>query len=332
VSDAVNCYTAITFAPVQGFIEKSRKLRDLYGSSYLLSLLSQSVCVGAEKQGYTVVSPALPNIIQGMPNQIILRGEVAKTDVEQWFYATWAAITDTCRQWVMDEVKGDWTYTWNRDWSLWTKHTWEFFHVIGQPGESITQVRQRLNERKRSRSWTGINWQGESSTLSGTDAVAWAELGKIATPSAQVAPWRKGTDNKSPIERFYEELSRKLGESFMRETPELHRQYRHDPQRFLDKSIEYGAAFIDPDEELNIPELTKRLITHKAVVKNLIQRMGALSYLTDLQQQLEQDLNPERFTDLNRLQHKRTNEPQYWTGWFQGDGDGASDYSGFQLS
>ncbi|BAZ08050.1 hypothetical protein NIES3974_47190 [Calothrix sp. NIES-3974] len=34
----------ITFAPVQGFIEKSCKLRDLYGSSYLLSYLAWVIC------------------------------------------------------------------------------------------------------------------------------------------------------------------------------------------------------------------------------------------------------------------------------------------------
>ncbi|MBW4442550.1 MAG: hypothetical protein KME10_15220 [Plectolyngbya sp. WJT66-NPBG17] len=37
-------YTAITFAPVQGFIEKSRKLRDLYGSSFILSYLANALC------------------------------------------------------------------------------------------------------------------------------------------------------------------------------------------------------------------------------------------------------------------------------------------------
>jgi CRISPR-associated protein Cmr2 len=322
-------YTAITFAPVQGFIEKSRKLRDLYGSSYLLSLLAQSMCVKAEEIGH-VVSPALHNITQGMPNQIIVRGAVPKIEVEEWFFKTWHTITDTCRQWVEDEVKGDWRYTWNREWSLWANHAWEFFHVIGEEGESITEVRQRLNECKRSRAWTGINWQGESSTLSGTDAVAWAELGKIAKPYEQAEPWIKGSDNKSPVERFYKKLSLKLGESFIRETADLHRLYPDNSQSFSDKSIEFGAAFIDPREELSIPELTKRLITHKAVVNKLIERTGKLSYLEDLEQQLEKDLNPQSFTDLNRLQHKQkhtlTSEPQYWTGWFQGDGDGASDY------
>ncbi|TFI52645.1 hypothetical protein BLD44_020520 [Mastigocladus laminosus UU774] len=53
-------YTAITFAPVQGFIEKSRKLRDLYGSSYLLSFLAWAICYVAECNDCKVVSPALP--------------------------------------------------------------------------------------------------------------------------------------------------------------------------------------------------------------------------------------------------------------------------------
>jgi CRISPR-associated protein Cmr2 len=34
-------YTAVTFAPVQSFIRSSRKLRDLYGSSLLLSHLAR---------------------------------------------------------------------------------------------------------------------------------------------------------------------------------------------------------------------------------------------------------------------------------------------------
>ncbi|MBW4490234.1 MAG: hypothetical protein KME12_20840 [Trichocoleus desertorum ATA4-8-CV12] len=317
-------YTAITFAPVQGFIEKSRKLRDLYGSSYLLSLLAQSICVAVGEAN--VVSPALPNITQGMPNQIIVRGQVSQVDAEKLFFDTWSCITDTCRQWIEDNVQGNWQYSWDRDWGLWAKYAWEFFHVVGKPGESITQVRQRLNEKKRSRAWIGVNWQGESSTLSGTDAVAWAELGKIAKPHEQTVPWEKDRSGKSPVEHFYVELSCQLGAAFIKKTPELAQIYHNNPQRFLEKSIEYGEAFIDPDEELSIPELIKRLITHKAIVEQLIERMGSLYYLTELKKQIEKDLNPKRFTDLNRLQHKSSNKPQYWTGWFQGDGDGASDY------
>ena len=322
-----SCYTIITFAPVQGFIEKSRKLRDLYGSSYLLSLLSQALCDSATQANYEIISPALPNIIQGMPNQIIIRGSVSEADAKKWFSGLWGCIVETCREWIETNVKGAWNYQfWHRDWNLWKNYTWEFFHVTGKPGESITEVRQRLNEKKRSRDWTGINWQGESSTLSGTDAVAWGDLGKYAKPNIQAEPWRKDSQGQSLVQKFYQELSREVGAAFIRETPSLNKKYGNDPQLFLKKSSEFGKAFIDPGEELSIPELTKRLITHKAVVKKLIERMGDLSYLQDLKRQIDRDLNPTSFTDLNRLQHQQTSQPQYWTGWFQGDGDGASDY------
>jgi CRISPR-associated protein Cmr2 len=59
---------------------------------------------------------------------------------------------------------------------LWKNYAWEFFWVQGNPGESISKVREKLNEKKRGRDWTGINWQGESSTLSGADAIAYPQL------------------------------------------------------------------------------------------------------------------------------------------------------------
>jgi CRISPR-associated protein Cmr2 len=64
-------YTAITFAPVQGFIEKSRKLRDLYGSSYLLSFLAEVLCRAMDADpNCELISPALVNNAKGTPNQI----------------------------------------------------------------------------------------------------------------------------------------------------------------------------------------------------------------------------------------------------------------------
>ncbi len=265
-----------------------------------------------------------------MPNQIIILGVFSEAEAERCFLNTWTCIINTCRQWIENNVKGNWSYKfWKRDWDLWEKYTWEFFHDVGEPGESITQVRNRLNERKRSRNWTGINWQGESSTLSGTDAVAWAELGKITQPHEQMLPWKKDPhDRKSQVERFYETLSYKLGESFIKTARLSVGEYE-----WQEKCKEYGEAFIDPDEELSIPELTKRLITHLAVIKALSEQMGELSYLENLERQIAADLNPKTFKDLNRLQHKKQSRTdpakpikQYWTGWFQGDGDGASDY------
>lgn len=69
-------YTAITFAPVQGFIEKSRKLRDLYGSSYLLSFLAEVICRAVDAEpNCELILPALVNNTKGTPNQILIEGE-----------------------------------------------------------------------------------------------------------------------------------------------------------------------------------------------------------------------------------------------------------------
>jgi CRISPR-associated protein Cmr2 len=72
-----NKYTAINFAPVQGFIEKSRKLRDLYGSSQILSFLSQEIIKEAQKTT-EVISPAIIKMQKGMPNRILLKGEFSR--------------------------------------------------------------------------------------------------------------------------------------------------------------------------------------------------------------------------------------------------------------
>jgi CRISPR-associated protein Cmr2 len=276
-------YTAITFAPVQGFIEKSRKLRDLYGSSYLLSFIAQSVCLEAEAQGCAVLSPALPDITQGLPNQIIIEGRPGEENVRNALMKSWQWIVEGCREWIEANISSSVPYTWKRDWNLWSAHTWEFFYVEGNEGESISQVRQRLNESKRQRAWTAINWQGESSTLSGADAVAYPDLANVLT-----------TGTRSTIERFYDALSRNLGE-----------------------------AIIDPDEELSIPELVKRLITHSEVIQYLKIRHAltdAPPRLDRLQAAIAKDLHVSSFKDLNRRGGTE------WTGWFMGDGDGASDY------
>ncbi|KAM3113441.1 Cas10/Cmr2 second palm domain-containing protein [Phormidesmis sp. 146-33] len=300
-------YTAITFAPIQGFIENSRKLRDLYGSSYLLSFLSWSVCHAAESRRFTIVSPALTNVAQGLPNVIIIEGKFDAAVAQDAFNQAWRCVVETCREWIQEELKFDhngkkWHYHWDRDWSLWANYAWEFFCVHGEPRETITEVKNRLSETKRSRQWTGINWTGESSTLSGSDAIAYPELGRIADPRCY-----NYQEQKTKVEWFYQQLSQKLGE-----------------------------AFIDPREELSIPELVKRMITHGEVAQKVGDRLRELlgeakpkkpDELDKLIQEIKEHLRPGSFKELNRLKRKRDpNEPEYWTGWFQGDGDGAGSY------
>jgi len=304
-------HTVITFAPVQGFIEKSRKLRDLYGSSYLLSYLSWVICNAADQTpGCQVISPALLNITQGMPNQIIIQGDFPQENANLVFKKAWECVTETCREWIQENIKGDaqgeFQYTsWKRNWGLWTKYGWEFFWVQGKisesEGESINDAREKLNERKRWRDWTGINWQGESSTLSGTDAIACPHLGQI---------WEDYQKEKVEVKRFYQALSDKLGESF-----------------------------IDPNEELSVPELIKRIITYDSISQKLIKRLrlvfgqdGANTELLIKEiEQISVYLNPSSFKDLSRhkeeqINDKLTKEDKGFQGWFQGDGDNAGNY------
>ncbi|XGB42194.1 MAG: hypothetical protein LVS60_18930 [Nodosilinea sp. LVE1205-7] len=70
-------YTAISFAPVQGFIEKSRKLRDLFGASLILSYLSARLVDKAKTLNFEVISPGLLDIKEGMPNRILIKGSTS---------------------------------------------------------------------------------------------------------------------------------------------------------------------------------------------------------------------------------------------------------------
>ena len=99
-------YTAISFAPVQGFIEKSRKLRDLYGTSLILSYLSQKIVKDLNQiPNVTVISPALPNVMKGMPNRILVKAEqkINRDQVKQSLLNHWKYLLTVCREWVEEK-------------------------------------------------------------------------------------------------------------------------------------------------------------------------------------------------------------------------------------
>jgi CRISPR-associated protein Cmr2 len=311
-------YTAITFAPVQGFIEKSRKLRDLYGSSFLISYLAEAICkAAAEKHDCEVISPALINVTQGTPNQIILSGrffgkECARLALDE----AWLTVSESCRQWIENNVKDCGNYYWRRNWESWGNYTWELFWGNGS---TIGAAREAVNEAKRSRDWIGINWTGESSTLSGADGAAWPGMG---TGNPKTTDRQK---QRQEIADFYQQLSYKLGEAFI-DTAKL--TIAEDKLATLRK--EYGEAFIDPDEELSIPELIKRLITHEAIANEIVSNLKLKKQIDENRPHrlnvLVKELKPDSFTDISRLKKKDSKsqespQQEYWTGWFQGDGD-----------
>ncbi len=367
---STECYTAITFAPVQGFIEKSRKLRDLYGSSFLLSYLAKAICKAAEKHGCEVISPALINVTQGTPNQIILEGLFDKECAREALNQAWLAVTKTCREWI-EEACQDWIKTkyqnwidlglwknsnsgtpvwpWTREWKSWTEHAWEFFYATGL---TVTEAREALNEEKRSRAWTGINWIGESSSLSGSDGVAYPGMSlwdgkrnkqteKENGTKEQHEKWNYKT-KRDEIKDFYLCLSSKVGERFIKFIEQAEPEteiYKHLEDRYKELAdfvdfiknrfphfpntkkeefyLKYGESIVSPTEELSIPELIKRLIT----LEEIAHKIGI--NLTEV---------PRTFRDLRRWQEEgeaqlTPEEPdKQWTGWFQGDGDKAGDY------
>ena len=209
-------------------IEKSRKLRDLYGSSFLLSYLAKALCQKAKERlgDEAVISPALINITQGTPNQILIRGDFSRESAKAIFQSAWQEVCSVCQKYLeekLPEYKNQ--YHWQRSWNSWTNHAWEFFWA--QSDISIKEARTRLSELKRERDWTGINWQGESSTLSGADGIAWYGMSDKTHPQDNAI-----SEQDFWVEEFYKKLSQKLGESIL-----------------------------DESEKLNIPELIKRLIT-----------------------------------------------------------------------
>ncbi|NJM98592.1 MAG: CRISPR-associated protein [Phormidesmis sp. RL_2_1] len=285
-------YTAITFSPVQGFIEKSRKLRDLYGSSFILSHLANQICI--EARAYLsdgrnsfpdpVISPAMINVAQGTPNQIIIRGEFPRSQAQQALIDAWKQLVVSCQQWIQNNVttteSGDRIkYFWDRPWKEWINHNWEFFWATG---DTIDQARRNLNQQKTARAWTGINYVGESSTLSGLDSRAWPALGRHAPHT------RAKADEEAEVKAFY---------------------------RLLSAAIDRQGATITEREQLSIPELVKRLVTIDEVVDSKVGVERPRSYK-----------GLRRWQDDNEGIPEDAERDERWTGWFQGDGDRAGNY------
>lgn len=316
----VPIYTAITFSPVQSFIEKSRKLRDLYGSSTILSYLADEICRAArlhfrvgESPNWPedpIVSPARIDVARGTPNIIFIRGEFPQDQAQNALKAAWQTLILNCRTWIENEIaenaEGErWHYHWQRPWQEWNNHCWEFFWAVGS---TLDEARQNLNQVKYARAWTGVNWVGESSTLSGLDSRAWPVLGYHKSHE------RAASEEEEEVKKFYEQLSQVI---------EPTRQAEHNEAETENEAEGADTSIITPREQLSIPELVKRLVTIEDIV-------GVRSSLE----------LPKSFNRINRWKTKAVEDEELadgtedaqrgeqgrWTGWFQGDGDRAGRY------
>ena len=278
-------YTAISFAPVQGFIEKSRKLRDLFGASLILSYLSQELSYAADRsQDCRVISPALINIQEGLPNRILIQGDLNRNEVSKALAESWTKILNQCQSWLekhLDFAPDE--FCWQQEWDKWQRYTWELFW--GQ-GETPDAAMLDLERRKLKRDWTGINWVGDSSSLTGTDAIAWHKLGQLNSEPGRSL----NVAEKADLQAFYRQLA------WVLDNPD---QHRAEDAPTDEQAIE--GKYIAANERLSIPELVKRLVTYYPIAK-----------------QIGMDELDKGFAEISR-------ETGQWTGWFMGDGDKVGD-------
>lgn len=285
-------YTAISFAPVQGFIEKSRKLRDLYGASQILSYLSESLIRKITDPPYRleliqpnikVLAQPTINVQRGIPNRILFAGDVKRDVAKLLLRDSWNEILVACRNWIETKIPGQ--YYWGEEWGVrWRDYAWELFWGQGKDPQTANDD---LETCKLKRDWIAINWIGESSSITGVDAIAWPRLGD---PS--IKPDRPLTDQeRREQEEFYLCLARCSENCPENKQPE--------------------GKFIAANERLSIPELVKRLIN-----------------LQEIAEPLNIPVLPESFTTLQRKPEEKggKNIPGQWTGWFMGDGDKMGDY------
>ncbi len=283
-------YTAVTFAPVQGFILASRKLRDLYASSLLISHLARAQAEDAKCRGHDVISPADFHASRGVPNVLVICGDYSRKDASDALLRCWQKILGACRGWIEDYFKREHptiAFDWESSWRACALHSWELFH--GQGG-SIQEARKVLAITKQQRGWAIPNWTGESSTLSSAEAVVRPLMGAKADP-------------RSLSPAVVQEEAR----SFL---------------RHLRESPDLGVAFAGDNEEISLSELVKRLISYPAVARTALST-GTGRPLTE--KEVEAFL-PERFQRLTTMalaedEAARKDQPESIV-WFMADGDG----------
>ena len=289
-------YTALTFAPVQGFIQSSRKLRDLYGSSLLLSHLAHAICADVTRflgQSDAVISPAGVQISQGVPNTVIIQGDYPEAQARTALLTAWRKVLQACRSWLEKTIRVEnfdpvpdgwcgWEPGWGASWKAAASHSWEVFH--GQ-GATIRAARQALLISKQQRDWSVPNWTGESSTLSSAEAVVRPTMARV------IAPWKVDAVKAA------------------KEASDLLAQLRKDR----------GEAFAGEKEEISLLELVKRLITYRPIIRDAFE--------------LDQPLNDEmiaallrRFDPLSTRQDSEQQEKPESIIWFMADGDQIGNY------
>lgn len=280
--------TVVTFAPVQSFIRASRKLRDLYGSSLLLSHLARALAEDALDRGLRVISPASVDSSRGVPNVLVIEGDYRRGHARDALLATWKQVLEACRCWLEGELP-DTDFEWQSSWKACASHSWELFH--GQ-GATIQEAREALAVNKQQRDWSVPNWTGESSTLSSAEALVWPGMGAVRDP------------RDLPASLITEEARKFLGN--------LRRHRR------------LGEAFAGINEEISIAELVKRLITYPGIAEKAF--ATARNPTPDLKKERLFPSRFQDLSMIARENQAEKASQSESIVWFMADGDGIGDH------
>ncbi len=158
-------HLAFAIGPVQAFVAQARRTRDLWAGSWLLSYLSETALVAAEKAGGRAVIPHRRNqgvvtskqtAVGGVPNRFELRFD-SKKDAEsaagnslQALRDAWLKIAEAVWKRYIEPVADEGNQT-RMIWDRQVENFWETSWVIGVPREGATTISHLTAARKNLR-------------------------------------------------------------------------------------------------------------------------------------------------------------------------------------
>ena len=214
----------VSVGPVQGFVAQSRRTRDLWGSSYLLSFLSAHAIHGTREAGGTIVQPLIeddplcswvadnragaPPHIGTVPNHFVAEVDgdavaAARAGVHA-LEAAWQRVCDEVWMRFLDRAFDAGRGT-DRIWKRQTRSFWEVSWTVGD----ATTGGGLLARRKRWRSHRPPDEPGDKCTV----------MHDLQELSGHVRA--DSNDSRDRQDRFWREVRRDLGPLELRDNERL---------------------------------------------------------------------------------------------------------------
>lgn len=165
-------YVLISIGPVQSFISQARRTQDLYTGSRLLSLLAREAVTAIEKQGGSIVYPAIVDAeASSVPNRILFRIDDAQKDTaikkaKDAVDAKWSAIAENVKNYIKKNSPFD-EHIWTRQIDHWLEWHVASVPVTGHYSEDSQSINTAIARRKLMRDFSPIEEFGHKCSLTG---------------------------------------------------------------------------------------------------------------------------------------------------------------------